>query len=245
MKGYSREESYALFEEAMHNLTTANFILTAKPISDLLKFIVYNEIMQSFVSECNRSINYDSALRSAIRKENGKYYFTLPKSNRAIVALTVNLMYDFDKGNQSLDAFISGFYPATDLKTSYTMFCDAVLIPFRDAFKQAFLFDNNLIENQDIENEKIYSKVNPAAVDQIGSLVHMLRTDFLADNKLNTAEREDYTLIADGLYEALEKGDTRLAAAVWAGMKYTIGSQKKYLKRFRELESVLKMYTII
>ncbi len=245
MKGYSREESYALFEEAMHNLISANFILTAKPISDLLKFIVYNEIIQSFVSECNRSINYDSALRAAIRKENGKYQFSLPKSNRAVVALAVNLLYDFDKGNQSLDSFISGFYPASDLKQSYNLFCQSVLIPFRDAFKQAFLFDTNLTETQDPENDKIFSKVNPAAVDQIGSIVNLLRTDFLADNRLSTTEREDFTLIADGLYESLEKGDTRLAAAIWAALRYTVGREKRYAKRCKEIDAVLKMYAIL
>ncbi len=246
MKGYSREESYALFEEAMHNLISANFILTAKPIGDLLKFVVYNEIIQSFVTECNKSINYDSSLRAAIRKENGRYYFTLPKSNRAIIALVINLLYDFDKGNQSLDSFISGFYPASDLKQSYNQFSDAVLIPFRDAFKQAFLFDNNLIESpEEKDSDKLYSKINPAAVDQIGSAVHLLRTDFLADNKLDEALREDYTLIADGLYESLEKGDARLAKAIWAALKYTIGCEKRYAKRYKELENILKMYAIL
>lgn len=245
MKGYSREDSYALFEEAINNLISANFILTAKPIGDLLKFIVYNEIMQSFVSECNRSINYDSALRSAISKNNGKYTFTLPKSNRAQTALVINLLYDFDKGNQSLDSFISGFFPATDLKQSYNLFCDAVLIPFRDAFKQAFLFDTDLTESQDPDNDKVYSKVNPAAVDQIASVVNLLRTDFLADNKLTSPEREKYTLIVDGLYEALEKGETRLATAIFAALGYIIGGEKRYSKRYKELENILKMYAII
>ncbi len=246
MRGYSREESYSLFEEAMSNLINTNFILTAKPIADILKFIVYNEIIQSFISECNKSINYDSSLRAAISKENGRYYFTLPKSNRAIIALVVNLLYDFDKGNQSLDSFISGFFPATDLKQSYNMFADAVLVPFRDAFKQAFLFDNSVIEPlEDKDNDKLYSKINPAAVEQIGSIIHFLRTDFLADNRLSEELREDYTLIADGLYESLEKGDARLAKPLWVALKNTIGREKRYLKRCKELESILKLYAVI
>ncbi len=245
MRGYSKEEAYALFEEAVHNLINANYIMTAKPISELLKFVVYNELVQGFVRECNRSVNYDNLLKAAISKAEGKWVFALPQNNRAIITLVINLLYDFEKGNQSLDSFIANCYPATDLKASYNMFADEVLVPFRDAFRSAFLLQEDLSETHDPENDKLYSKVNPAVIEQAAAAISVLRTDFLADNKLKAEERKDYTHLVDGLYEALEKGEARLASVIWTGISYILGTEKRYYKQYKDLENTLRTYAII
>ncbi|MBQ9369971.1 MAG: hypothetical protein IJU10_02730 [Clostridia bacterium] len=239
----TKEDAFRLFDEAVKALINSNFIITQKPITDLLRCLVFSDKLQAFVSECLRGVDYEAELASAIAKTETGYAFILPKSNKRIIALVTGLLSDFDKGDRSLTTFIREFYPAPDNNQRYKLFCDNVLMPYHRAFRQSFLYD---IDNADTAYGDEGAKViGEAALEQAAGILSALRTIFLGDNKLSEKKRADLIYLTDGLYYSLEKGDARIIKTVWTGMKLALAGIKKAEKKFSELTEFLALYALL
>ena len=136
----TKEDAYRLFDEAVTALTTTNFIITEKPITDLLRCLVYSDHLRLFIIDCKKGVDYEAELAAAVKEtEGGGYLFVLPKSNKKIIALVTGLLHDFDTGVRSLTSFIQNFWPNVDNNQRYRLFCDTVLLPYREAFRQSFI----------------------------------------------------------------------------------------------------------
>ena len=152
VKIHTKEDAYRLFDEAVTALTTTNFIITEKPITDLLRCLVYSDYLRAFVIDCKKGVDYEAELAAAITETESGYAFHLPQSNKRIIALVTGLLHDFDTGARSLTSFIQNFYPTSDNNARYRLFCENVLLPYKKAFRQSFLCDN-CDEEQSVESE--------------------------------------------------------------------------------------------
>ena len=239
----TKEDAFRLFDEAVKALYNSNFIITQKPITDLLRCLVFSDKLQAFVTECLRGVDYETELANAITETETGYVFTLPKSNKRIIALVTGLLSDFDKGDRSLTTFIREFYPASDNNERYKLFCDNVLMPYHRAFRQSFLYD---IDNADTSSaEDGATIISEPALEQAAGLLSALRTIFLGDNKLSEKKRADLIALTDGLYYTLEKGDARITKTVWIGMKLALTGHKKAEKKFSDITEFLALYALL
>ena len=239
----TKEDAFRLFDEAVKALINSNFIITQKPITDLLRCLVFSDKLQIFVTECLRGVDYEAELTNAVVKTESGYAFVLPKSNKRIIALVTGLLSDFDKGDRSLTTFIREFYPANDNNQRYKQFCDSVLVPYHRAFRQSFLYD---IDNSDTAyGEDSATFIGEPALEQAAGILASLRTVFLGDNKLSEEKRNDLIFLTDGMYYSLEKGDPRLIKTVWTGMKLALSGIKKAEKKFSDLTEFLALYTLL
>ena len=243
VKIHTKEDAYRLFDEAVTALINSNFIITQKPITDLLRCLVFSDQLRAFITDCKKGVDYESELTAAVGRDDMGYLFLLPKSNKRIIALVTGLLRDFDTGTRSLTSFMRDFCPAPDNNGRYKLFCENVLLPYKKAFKQSFLYDIDSTD-QGLDHE-MQTVVNDTVLESGAPLFAALRTVFCGDNKLSQKKRDDLIYLTDGLYYALEKGDLKLIKTVWTGMKLALTGYKKAERKFSDISEFLALYALI
>ena len=242
VKIHTKEDAYRLFDEAVTALTTTNFIITEKPITDLLRCLIYSDLLRAFVTDCKKGVDYESELAAAVRETESGYAFVLPKSNKRVIALVTGLLHDFDTGARSLTSFIQSFWPGVDNNTKYRLFCVYILLPYKKAFRQSFLSDIDDIEQ--VEAAETVA-ISDSVLESAAPLFSALRTVFAGDNKLSQKKREDLTALTDGLFYALEKGNAKIIKTVWIGLKLALDGNKKAERKFSDISEFLALYALI
>ena len=243
VKIHTKEDAYRLFDEAVTALIDSNFIITQKPITDLLRCLVFSEQLRTFLADCKKGVDYESELTAAAKQNETGYLFLLPKSNKRIIVLVTGLLRDFDTGTRSLTSFLRDFYHAADNNQRYELFCENVLLPYKKAFRQSFLYDiDNAEQTADFEPNTVISET---ILESGAPLFTALRTVFIGDNKLAQKQREDLIFLTDGLYYALEKGDVKMIKTVWTGLKLALVGNKKAERKFSDISEFLALYALI
>ena len=242
VKIHTKEDAFRLFDEAVTALTTTNFIITEKPITDLLRCLIYSDLLRAFVTDCKKGVDYESELAAAVRETESGYAFVLPKSNKRVIALVTGLLHDFDTGARSLTSFIQSFWPGVDNNTKYRLFCENILLPYKKAFRQSFLSDIDDIEQ--VEAAETVA-ISDSVLESAAPLFAALRTVFAGDNKLSQKKREDLTALTDGLFYALEKGNAKIIKTVWIGLKLALDGNKKAERKFSDISEFLALYALI
>jgi len=243
VKIHTKEDAFRLFDEAVTALINSNFIITQKPITDLLRCLIFSEQLRAFVTDCKKGVDYEAELTAAVGQNEAGYVFLLPKSNKRIIALVTGLLRDFDTGTRSLTSFMRDFCPADDNNARYKLFCENVLLPYKKAFRQSFLYDIDTAEHG-AETER-RAVIGETVLESAAPLFASLRTVFLGDNKLSQKKREDLIYLTDGLYYALEKGDVRMIKTVWTGLKFALAGYKKAERKFSDISEFLALYALI
>ena len=242
VKIHTKEDAYRLFDEAVTALTTTNFIITEKPITDLLRCLIYSDLLRAFVTDCKKGVDYESELAAAVRETESGYAFVLPKSNKRVIALVTGLLHDFDTGARSLTSFIQSFWPGVDNNTKYRLFCENILLPYKKSFRQSFLSDIDDMEQAEADNTVT---ISDSVLESAAPLFAALRTVFVEDNKLSQKKREDLTALTDGLFYALEKGNSKIIKTVWIGLKLALDGNKKAERKFSDISEFLALYALI
>ena len=242
VKIHTKEDAYRLFDEAVTALTTTNFIITEKPITDLLRCLIYSDLLRAFVTDCKKGVDYESELATAVRETESGYAFVLPKSNKRVIALVTGLLHDFDTGARSLTSFIQSFWPGVDNNTKYRLFCENILLPYKKSFRQSFLSDIDDMEQAEADNTVT---ISDSVLESAAPLFAALRTVFVEDNKLSQKKREDLTALTDGLFYALEKGNAKIIKTVWIGLKLALDGNKKAERKFSDISEFLALYALI
>ena len=239
----TKEDAFRLFDEAVKALIDSNFIITQKPITDLLRCLIFSDKLHAFVSDCVKGVNYEEEFEKAVTETEYGYSFSLPQSNKRIIALVTGLLSDFDNGKRSLTGFLREFYPSNDNNQKYKMFCESVLLPYHAAFRQSFLYDIDSAEGS-LDAERSPA-ITEGVLEQAAAVLSSLRTVFQGDNKLSSKKREDLFLLTDGLYYSLEKGDPRIIKAVWTGLKIALAGNKKAERKFSDVTEFLALYALL
>ena len=240
---HTKEDAFRLFDEAVTALIHSKFIVTQKPITDLLRCLVFNDQLHAFLADCKKGVDYEAELTSAVQETETGYAFVLPKGNKRVIALVTGMLRDFDMGTRSMSSFLHDFYPADkDNHEKYALFCENVLEPYRDAFRQSFLYD---IDEPARGSEEERAKIGDAVIEGSAPMFAALRTVFLGDNKLSAKKREDLIYLTDGLYYALEKGDVRIVKTIWTALKLLLADYKKAARKFSDITEFLALYALI
>ena len=242
VKIHTKEDAFRLFDEAVTALINTNFIVTQKPITDLLRCLVFSDQLHAFIAESKKGVDYEAELCAAVSENETGRTFLLPKGNKRIIALVTGLLRDFDMGTRSLTSFLHDFYPDQGGVKAYKLFCENVLIPYKKAFRQSFLYD---IEESDRGESEVRASISDSVIESAAPLFAALRTVFLGDNKLSQKKREDLIYLTDGLYYSLEKGDVRMIKTVWTGMKLALADYRKAERKFSDISEFLALYALI
>ena len=201
------------------------------------------EVMQNVLANCKKGVDYESELAASVGQNETGYLFQLPKSNKRIIVLVTGLLRDFDAGTRSLTSFLRDFCNASDNNARYTLFCENVLLPYKKAFRQSFLYDiDNADQSADFEPNTVISET---VLESGEPLFAALRTVFIGDNKLAQKMRDDLIFLTDSLYYALEKGDVKMIKAVWTGLKLALIGNKKAERKFSDISEFLALYALI
>ena len=240
---HTKEDAYRLFDEAVTALTTTNFIITEKPITDLLRCLIYSDHLRAFIIDCKKGVDYETELATAVTETESGYAFTLPKSNKRIIALVTGLLHDFDTGARSLTSFIQNFWPEQDNNTRYRLFCENVILPYKKAFRQSFLFDTDSIDAPTETEERV--AISDSVIETAAPLFAEMRTVFVEDNKLSQKKREALIELTDGLFYSLEKGNARIIKTIWIGLRLALEGNKKAERKFSDISEFLALYALI
>lgn len=241
----SKEETYALFDLACNQIAESNLIMTQPPLVNLMKLIAYNESIRGCIGECYRSINYEETLKQVLIKvDEGHYRFNLPSGNRALIAVVSKLLYEFMTGEQSLENVIRSVYYDMDLRDAFTCFCEEVLLPFKEAFKEVFLTKPNEEDEEPYADTSV-ALINNAVIAEVAAVAGDIRSELVGDNRLTAEQRTQYIALIDGLCEVLESDLPKLVIPSWLGIQFAFGSAKKCTANIARLKSVLEDYMLI
>ena len=234
-----------MFDMACNAIVQSNVIMTQQPINNLMKLIAYNDAIRSCVWECYRGINYEQMLKRMLAKaSDGSYTLHLPTSRRAIVGLVSKLLYEFSVGTQSMESLIKAVYPNEDIRGAFTRFCEDIMFPYREAFREVFMSNTDDEEEMDVVQSTV-AAINSAVVAEVGAIAGDIRSELLGDNRIKPEVRLDLIALIDGLCEVVESDLPALVKPAWLGIRYAFGACKKCPQGIARLHGVLAEYMLI
>lgn len=241
----SKEEAYALFDSALNQIAECNIIMAQQPLINLMKLIAYNDSIRGVIADCYRSINYEETLKQVLVKDaNDHFRFALPTSRRALVAVISKLLYEFMTGEQSLEKLISSVYYDMDMREAFTCFCEDVLLPYKEAFKEIFLSKPSDEDEEPFEDTTV-ALINNSVIAEVAAVAGDIRSELLGDNRIGAEQRKQLITLIDGLCEVLESDLPKLVVPAWLGIQYAFGAAKKCAAGIARLKSVLEDYMLI
>jgi hypothetical protein len=241
----SKEEAYALFDRACNQIAESNLIMAQKPLINLMKLISYNDTIRGCIADCYRSINYEETLKQVLVKDAaGHFHFSLPTSRRALVAVISKLLYEIMLGEQSLEKLISSVYYDLDLREAYVSFCEDILLPYKEAFKDVFFNKPSEEEEEPFEDTSV-AVINNAVIAEVATVAGDIRSELLGDNRIDVNQRKQLISLIDGLCEVLESDLPKLVIPSWLGIQYGFGACKKCASNIARLKNVLEDYMLI
>ena len=124
---YSRED-LAEFISACDNMIESKFILVDKRIGEVLKAIATTKPVYNAIAENMINFNFSGAWAVATNKT-GEFSIQEDK----IVAFVFCMLKAINDGKINIsDVLIKHFPTASDNHSSYTLFCDATILPFKN-----------------------------------------------------------------------------------------------------------------
>ena len=141
-----------------------------------------------------------------------------------------------------MTSFIQNFWPDVDNNMRYRLFCEEVILPYKEAFRQSFLAESEEAEATEAE-ERI--TISDSVIENAAPLFAALRNVLVEDNKLSDRRRESLIEVTDGLFYALEKGNVKIIKTVWIGLKLALDGNKKAERKFSDISEFLALYALI
>ena len=242
MNVLSREDSYLLLEDTCRQIVESNAIMVQQPLVNLMKLIAYNAAIEGCVMACYRGINYPVLLAKCQRLDDSGYHFVLPDTNRAVVALVSKLLYDFCMGTQNLQTFTGKIYPQCDVRTGFVRFCEDIIMPYKEAFREVLL--NQVDESEEEAEQQTVAGINSVIVAEIGSIAGDIRSELMGDNHIKQDVRMELIALIDGLCEVVESDLPKLVLPSWLGIRYAFGAQRKCQSSLARLKKTLQDYLL-
>ncbi|MDR3262928.1 MAG: hypothetical protein LBT30_01290 [Clostridiales bacterium] len=238
----SRENAaYAALDNACADLINTKLILTSGKISNVLRVIASDSILVDMVSECMIGFDYEPELRNSFYKVENKARFKLPPSSKKAVALLVSMLYDFDNGMINFVEFITGSFPDVRSEDCYKNFTDNVMSAFLEHAKKLIFADKKIVIGETEKIDEHVNLVNSVLKDKteyITKELHKLTKAYVLD------EQELIRFMIDGFTYTLELKDIRLIRIAYYGLKSSLKDYKQFNAILKELESILRMYSV-
>lgn len=235
-----KKRAYEIFRDKCMKMVECKFLLAQPSIANVLKCIIASPELYQFTKDCVNNIELDAELSKATVDQESRAGIVLPKSKRVLIALVTYMLNEFDNNGIDLMEFIS-FYYNPDTTIGYHAFCREVILPYADAFKELFLSDGELSE--DNENDK--SLFNPSVTEQASDIIGEVMNKIQEDNSILEQEREDLLMLTEGMLIALNDLNARVIKSLWIGMKYAFAKNRKIQKTLKDLEKLFIRYSIL
>ena len=206
------------FNNACEEFISGKYILADIKIGSILNLIAEDEKLKSIVNSCLQDYDFSSEFKKyAIVSENYAN-FSIPSSDKEIVAFVYNLLYKFKSNIIDFNKFLTQFFTNDSFSgKEFYDFANVVIIPFKNAINTIYSKRHVLVETSDYQNN-IYNKIM--------STIKLIIKNLDA-YKLNMNQKEEFTMLLNSLFYASEKNDKKLVYSLMIGLDYFTKSNRK------------------
>lgn len=241
-----KEEDLKIFQDSINFFYSSRLILIEKPISHLLSVLVSRPDYFSVIGECAKTASFKVEYKKAVLHTNSsEKKFFLPKSDTQIVSLVVGLFFEFDKAIISPTDFINTFFESPKPHDSYVKFCDNILKPFEQSFKNLYIgvtaSPPSDSASRDLQNTSIPDKTKEECAYWIRKMIDSV----LGDNSIPETLRKDCMKLLKGFLYVLEGNDPIILEIVWIGLYHTLKQVNNCFREIKELQVLLESYGAI
>ncbi|MDR1906307.1 MAG: hypothetical protein LBQ27_05300 [Clostridiales bacterium] len=237
----NREYAYEVLSAACRDLMSTKLILSSGKIAEILKVIATNDILKNVVADCMVDFNYERELKNCYYDFGSKLRFRLPPSSKKVVALVVNLLYDFDSGAINFVEFITNSFHDVRSEDSYKNFGDNVLTPFLEHANKLIFLEKEFVVGEAEKIDERINYVNSALGERVDNIISRLHR-LVIENVLPDGETIHFMI--DGLGYTLELRDIRLIKIAFFGLKTMLKGYRQFSVIVDELEGLFRMYSI-
>ena len=133
----------------------SKILFADRKIQKIMEAIVKSNDVYELIGECVSAFNKDKEFDKAFTKSStGKGYFTMPKEEFKVIALTFCLLADINNSNVSFDEIVAKFFVNEEGKKDYSLFMQKVIVPFRDLISEAFGVSSHITTVEAIDEMK-------------------------------------------------------------------------------------------
>lgn len=238
MANESVMQAYTGLVARCNDFSKGRFIMAGNAIKGILRYLAANPSLMGYVAKCNTGVDYKKEFQAAIVGNS----FKLPPSSRGVVALVTGLLYEFDRGTQSLHKFLKTFFKSDDIDQSFKMFCNSVIAAYVLAFK------NVLDEKEDDKQARfgegdfvVQDIVKENVVPYITSLTELV----VSDERLSDETKDDYITMLEGLYYAFEIASAKMVKVVWLGLRSVMDGYRSAYSYLDGMQALMQSYALI
>ena len=261
----TKKEELDLFLAHAQEFVDSKYILADVKIVNLLKSIASSDTLIALFKNCLTDFNYEEAQKKYLVKSpylsSDKGEFILPPNTKDLLALTFNLLADFDARRINMSAFLNKFfYVDGSCASGYDAFINAMIIPFISAIKSLMesVIDGKLQDpvealteqesrrQKEIEEQKLrQEKEAEIAKKSYGEGVKKIKEILLIDKqkvknkKFNQDKKEEMLLVIDMLANVMTSEDRD--AIIYAFVAYKFMAKAHWLLFFNRANKIFKL----
>lgn len=215
------------FNNACDEFVSGKYILIDLKISSILNIIANDEKLTNIVNSCLQEFPFESLAKKHMINNYETTSFSLPSTEKEIIAFVYNLLYKFSSKNIDFYEFLKTFYNAENAGgKEFGEFATSIIIPFKNAINSIYSKRHVLVETSDYQNN-IYNKIMTTI---------KLIVKNLDGYKLNMNQKEEFTMLLNSLHIASEKNDKKLVFSLMIGLDYFTKCNKKSRHAYLMLE---------
>lgn len=220
----ANQKSAAIFCSRVDELVDSHLLLFQKALSNLLKCIATTPTFIEALSDSLAHVSYvEEFERSRVFYfKDGKAHlkFVLPADKYRCFSLVVCLLAEIDEGRRNFLQFLQEFFPDTDDFASFQRFCNGVLYPFKNAGESILLGERTFLDDDEADSA-LTSCLTDDDVKQLTKEIETLCKTINGDSFRSASSRNECTLAAVSLGNAILKRDDETIRQAWVGLKNT------------------------
>ncbi len=215
------------FNNACDEFILGKYILIDLKIQSILNIIANDEKLTNIVNSCLQDYNFNLQSKQYLINNDNMVGFSLPTSDKEIIAFVYNLLYRFNSRSIDFYEFLKVYYNAENAGgKEFGEFARTIITPFKNAINSIYSKRHVLVETSDYQNN-IYNKIMTTIRLIIKSL---------DEYKLNMNQKEEFTMLLNALHMASEKNDKKLVFSLMIGLDYFTKCNKKSRHAYLMLE---------
>lgn len=231
------EQNIEKFNQIITRLTKANLLIIDKEIALFLSELVDNDVFRNIITQSNKNYSFDEDFQKFLDQKQ----ITLPHNKNSKIAFTLGLLYKLDIKELSSIDMLKIFYNKdnSDLQTSYTQFCNEILLPFQEAFISLMKGEPvNQDEEQIPSPAPVLDKMNEDIDEWLNLLMERINQN---THKLDEYAEKELDFMIKGFSNNLDGNNNNLTKLLWIGLKNTL---YKYNMGYKEIDEIEKLFTI-
>lgn len=233
------QQAYQIFSMRCHEIIASKYVMSGNYIMRLLRYVASTPCLIDFVAKCNQGFNY----RDEFELASSGASFRLPSSKKKIVALVTGMLFEIDRNQLNLNAFLIKYYGVSDYEEGYKTFCKSVIEPYIEAFALV-LQDDLAEETPDVSSVKDVP-LSDNIKEQIYPYISAMKEVVMSDRTLKEKKRADYMTMLEGFYYSIEISNSRMIQVVWIGLDSLFESYRPLKSYVKALRNLLESFAVI